>query len=77
MEYYRKTFGMLDDKTLDRLFKAAISSPFTETLKDTKDIDLHTFDLLYAAFKSLTPSVIVAGMKSMPLLSLRFMQQFR
>jgi geranylgeranyl reductase family protein len=75
MEYYRKVIGMVDDKTLDRLFKALINSPFTTSLRDTKDIDLHTIDLLKAGLNSLRPSLILSGLQSSPVLSYRLLQQ--
>lgn len=76
MEYYRKVIGMVDDKTLDILFKAGINSNFAKSLGKTKDIDLHTFDLLKAALKSsMRPSVILAGIRTTPILSTRFLQQ--
>ncbi|MFV2016330.1 MAG: hypothetical protein ACC656_12930, partial [Candidatus Heimdallarchaeota archaeon] len=77
MEYYRKVIGRVDDKTLDILFKAGINSNFSRSLRTTKDIDMHTFDLIKAGFKSLRPSVIFSVIKASPMLSLRFFQQIQ
>jgi geranylgeranyl reductase family protein len=75
MEYYRKVIGLVDDKTLDILFQAGINSHFSNLLSETKDIDMHTFDLMKAALKSIRPSLIMAGVRTTPILSLRFFQQ--
>ncbi len=75
MEYYRKIVGNLDDKTLDKLFKAIINSSFADSLKDTKDIDLHTFDLLRAGITSIRPSILLTGIQTSPALTYRFLQQ--
>ena len=75
MEFYRKVIGTVDDKTLDTLFKAGMNSNFSTLLSETKDIDMHTFDLLKAGLKSIKPSIMLAGVKSAPILSLRLFQQ--
>lgn len=75
MEYYRKVIGMLDDKTLDRLFHSIINSSFANSLQDTDDIDLHTFDLLRAGISSIRPSMLLTGLQTSPKLGHRFLQQ--
>ena len=75
MELYRKVVGNLDDKTLDKLFKAIINSSFSNSLKDTADIDLHTFDLLKAGLTSLKPSMLLTGLQTSPVLTYRLLQQ--
>ena len=74
MELYRKVVGTLDDKTLDKLFKAIIDSSFSNSLKDTADIDLHTFDLLKAGLSSLKPSMLLTGLQTSPVLTYRLLQ---
>ena len=74
MEMYRKIVGLLDDKTLDRLFYSIINSRFTESLKDTEDIDLHTFDLLKAGLSSLRPSMVVTVLQTSPALTYSFLK---
>ena len=69
MELYRKIVGLLDDKTLDSLFKSIINSSFPSSLRDTEDIDLHTFDLLKAGLSSLRPSMILTGLQTSPALT--------
>ena len=75
MEFYRKIVGNLDDKTLDRLFRAIINSSFSNSLKDTTDIDLHTFDLLKAGITSMRPSMLLTGLQTSPALTYSFLQQ--
>ena len=75
MEYYRKIVGTLDDRTLDKLFRAIINSSFANSLKDTKDIDLHTFDLLKAGINSFRPSMLLTGLQTSPVIGYRFLQQ--
>ena len=75
MEFYRKIVGNLDDKTLDRLFKTIINSNFDNLLKDTADIDLHTFDLLKAGLHSIRPSMILTGLRTSPMLTYSLLQE--
>ncbi len=75
MEYYRKIIGTLDDKTLDKLFHTIINSSFSNSLQDTDDIDLHTFDLLKAGITSIRPSMLLTGLQTSPKLGHRLIQQ--
>ena len=49
MELYRKVVGKASDKTLDRVLYAASSSNFSKKLATTKDIDMHSLDLIKAS----------------------------
>ena len=75
MEIYRKIVGNLDDNTFDKLFNSIINSNFSNLLKDTKDIDLHTFDLLKAGLNSIRPSMIYTGLRTSPMLTYSLLQE--
>lgn len=63
MEFIRKTLSGFSDKTLDVLFNSASKSLINEKLQNTKDVDLHGYDLILAAF---TPKLIKAGFSTSP-----------
>ncbi|OLS23000.1 MAG: Digeranylgeranylglycerophospholipid reductase [Candidatus Heimdallarchaeota archaeon LC_3] len=63
MEFIRKTLSGFSDKTLDVLFNSASKSFISKKLQNTKDVDLHGYDLILAAF---TPKLIKAGLSTSP-----------
>ena len=63
MEFIRKTLSGFSDNTLDVLFNSASKSLINQKLQNTKDVDLHGFDLIFAAF---SPKLIKAGFSTSP-----------